>query len=41
MRMISGHQTDEKTNSLEQKIDRDFLANIETLILDQAEAFVF
>lgn len=41
MRMISGHQTDEKTNAMEQKIDRDFLANIETLVLDQAEAFVF
>ena len=26
---------------MEQKIDRDFLANIETLVLDQAEAFVF
>ena len=39
--MITGHQTDDKANTLEGKIDQDFLANIEVLVLDQAEAFVF
>lgn len=38
--MITGEKVDDKANSLKQ-MDTDFLANIEFLILDQAEAFVF
>jgi len=38
--MITGEKVDDKANSLNQ-MDTDFLANIEYLVLDQAEAFVF
>lgn len=38
--MITGEKVDDKANALKQ-MDTDFLANIEFLILDQAEAFVF
>ena len=41
LRMIAGQKVDEKANQLEQGVDTDFLASIEYLILDQAEAFVF
>ena len=39
--MITGQKVDDKANTLEKQIDTDFLANIEYLVLDQAEAFVF
>ena len=41
IRMITGQKVDDKANTLEKQIDTDFLANIEYLVLDQAEAFVF
>ena len=41
IRMIAGHKVDEKANALDQATDIDFLASIEFLVLDQAEAFVF
>ena len=39
--MITGEKVDDKANALTKQIDTDFLANIEFLVLDQAEAFVF
>lgn len=39
--MITGLKVDNKANTLENQVDIDFLANIEYLVLDQAEAFVF
>lgn len=39
--MVAGHKVDEKANDLSKEVDTDFLASIETLVLDQAEAFVF
>lgn len=39
--MIIGAKVDDKANVLKEQIDTDFLANIEHLVLDQAEAFVF
>jgi hypothetical protein len=42
IRMLAGHKVDEKANDLGEKaMDQDFLASIEYLVLDQAEAFVF
>ena len=41
LRMIAGQKVDEKANMLDKGVDTDFLASIEYLILDQAEAFVF
>ena len=41
IRMITGEKVDDKANALTKQIDTDFLANIEFLVLDQAEAFVF
>ena len=41
IRMITGEKVDDKANALTKQMDTDFLANIEFLILDQAEAFVF
>ena len=41
IRMIAGHKVDDKGNDLANEIDIDFLASIEFLVLDQAEAFVF
>ena len=41
VRMIAGHKVDEKANEPANAVDNDFLASIEFLILDQAEAFVF
>lgn len=41
IKMIIGAKVDDKANVLKEQIDTDFLANIEHLVLDQAEAFVF
>ena len=41
LRMITGVKVDDKANDLEKQIDTDFLSNIEFLVMDQAEAFVF
>ena len=39
--MITSEKVDKQANTLTNQIDTDFLSNIEFLILDQAEAFVF
>ena len=39
--MITSEKVDSKANTLTNQIDTDFLSNIEFLVLDQAEAFVF
>ena len=41
LRDITGLKMDNKANELEKQIDTDFLTNIEYVILDQAEGFVF
>ena len=41
LRMVTGLKSDDKANILEKSADTDFLANVEFLVLDQAEAFVF
>ena len=38
--MLVGQKVDDKANDVK-NIDQDFLSNIEFLVLDQAEAFVF
>jgi len=39
--MLAGHKVDDKANELTNEVDTDFLASVEFLVLDQAEAFVF
>ena len=41
LRMIAGHKVDGDAEELDKEIDKDFLASIEYLVMDTAEAFAF
>lgn len=41
LRMIAGHKVDGEVNEMDKEIDKDFLASIEYLVMDTAEAFAF